>query len=73
MRTNKTREEDSFMEPATVMVVVLIIGVMALLVWLEINSRRNEAQQKRELELSHQVKRDRQASGKTEDNDRKVA
>lgn len=36
------------MEPATIMVLVLGAGVLALLVWFEINSRRNEARRKNE-------------------------
>jgi len=36
------------MEPATSMVLVLTAGVLALLVWFEINSRRNEAQKKQD-------------------------
>jgi hypothetical protein len=34
------------MEPATIMVLVLCAGVLALLVWFEVNSRRNEAGKK---------------------------
>lgn len=34
------------MEPAMIMVLVLCAGVAALLVWFEINSRRNEASKK---------------------------
>lgn len=34
------------MEPATILVLVLCAGVVALLVWFEINSRRNEASKK---------------------------
>jgi hypothetical protein len=34
------------MEPAMIMVLVLCAGVAALLVWFEINSRRNEALQR---------------------------
>jgi hypothetical protein len=34
------------MEPDTILVVVLSAGVVALLVWFEINSRRNEASKK---------------------------
>ncbi len=34
------------MDPATIMVLVLSVGVLALLVWFEINSRRNEARRK---------------------------
>ncbi len=36
------------MEPAMIMVLVLSGGVLALLVWFEINSRRNEARRKNE-------------------------
>ena len=61
------------MEPATILVVVLIAGVIALLVWFEVNSRRNEARQKREIELSHQANLDRGATDKTENNERKAA
>jgi hypothetical protein len=34
------------MEPSTILVLVLSAGVAALLVWFEINSRRNEASKK---------------------------
>ncbi len=34
------------MEPDTILVMVLSAGVVALLVWFEINSRRNEASKK---------------------------
>jgi hypothetical protein len=34
------------MEPAMIMVLVLCAGVLALLVWFEVNSRRNEASKK---------------------------
>jgi hypothetical protein len=34
------------MDAATIMVLVLCAGVAALLVWFEINSRRNEARKK---------------------------
>lgn len=34
------------MEPATILVLVLCAGVLALLVWFEVNSRRNEARKK---------------------------
>lgn len=36
------------MEMATILVIVLSAGVLALLVWFEINSRRNEARIKGE-------------------------
>ena len=35
------------MEPSTILVLVLSAGVVALLVWFEINSRRNEASKKK--------------------------
>ena len=31
------------MEPATIVILALSAGVLALLVWFEVNSRRNEA------------------------------
>jgi hypothetical protein len=34
------------MEPAMIMVLALCAGVLALLVWFEINSRRNKASKK---------------------------
>lgn len=34
------------MDAATIMVIVLTAGGVALLVWFEINSRRNEAKQR---------------------------
>jgi hypothetical protein len=40
------------MEPATILVLVLCAGGMALLVWFEINSRRNEASKKQRLTLA---------------------
>ncbi len=60
------------MDPANILVAVLSAGVVALLVWFEVNSRRNEARQKREIELSHQADRDRQATEVKTDN-QKVA
>jgi Tfp pilus assembly protein PilV len=40
------------MEPAVIMVLVLCAGVLALLVWFEINSRRNEASKKQAAKLA---------------------
>ena len=34
------------MDPATILVLVLCTGGVALLIWFEINSRRNEASKK---------------------------
>lgn len=34
------------MDPATILVLVLCVGGLALLVWFEINSRKNEASMK---------------------------
>jgi hypothetical protein len=39
------------MEPETILVLVLSAGVVALLVWFEINSRRNEASKKQSSTL----------------------
>jgi hypothetical protein len=56
------------MDAATIMVIVLTAGGVALLVWFEINSRRNEAKQRQmsggaplELDLSR-----KKAPGKVE-------
>lgn len=61
------------MEPASILVAGLIAGVVALLVWFEVNSRRNEARRKRELELSHQAEWDREVTGNTDTNERRAA
>ena len=37
------------MEPTTILVLVLIAGVFALLIWFEINSRQNEARMKQKV------------------------
>jgi hypothetical protein len=37
------------MDSATILVLVLCAGVVALLVWFEVNSRRNEAGNKQRL------------------------
>jgi Tfp pilus assembly protein PilV len=39
------------MEPAMIMVLVLCAGVLALLVWFEVNSRRNEASKRQPLSV----------------------
>ncbi len=39
------------MEPAVILVLLLSAGVLALLVWFEVNSRRNEARKKQGLSL----------------------
>ncbi len=51
------------MDAATIMVIVLTAGVVALLVWFEINSRRNEAKERQmsgsaRLELDSSRKKD---------------
>ena len=61
------------MEPASILVAGLIAGVVALLVWFEVNSRRNEARRKRELELSHQAESNSEVTGKTENNKKRAA
>lgn len=45
------------MEAETIMVIVLIAGGIALLIWFEINSRRNEVK-KKQMEGSAQLKID---------------
>ena len=37
------------MEPTTILVLVLIAGVFALLIWFEVNSRQNEARMNQKL------------------------
>jgi hypothetical protein len=51
------------MDAATIMVIILTAGGVALLVWFEINSRRNEAKQRQmsggaRLELDPSRKKD---------------
>jgi hypothetical protein len=51
------------MDAATIMVIILTAGGVALLVWFEINSRRNEAKQRQmsggaRLELDPSQKKD---------------
>ena len=37
------------MDPATILVLVLCAGVVALLTWFEVNSRRNEASKRAKI------------------------
>jgi Tfp pilus assembly protein PilV len=48
------------MEPAMIMVLVLCAGVLALLAWFEINSRRNEASKKQAAKLAQSAVEPRQ-------------
>jgi Tfp pilus assembly protein PilV len=43
------------MEPAMIMVLVLCAGVLALLIWFEVNSRRNEASKKQASSVGQSV------------------
>lgn len=61
------------MEPASILVAVLIAGVVALLVWFEVNSRRNEARRKKDLQRICQAEQDRELVAQTETNSKKVA
>ena len=60
------------MDPATILVAVLTAGVVALLVWFEVNSRRNEGR-KKELDRVHQAEHEREAMAPAETDDRKAA
>jgi hypothetical protein len=40
------------MDPATLVVLVLTAGVIALVVWFEINSRRNQARKKQVSDIA---------------------
>lgn len=40
------------MDPATIVVLVLTAGVVALVIWFEINSRRNQARKKQVLDVA---------------------
>lgn len=61
------------MDSADIMVAVLTIGIVVLLVWFEINSRKNQAQTKRELDRTSQSEQDRGPVAHTETDDRKAA
>ena len=61
------------MDPANILVAVLTAGVVALLVWFELNSRRNEARKKRELDRISQAEQDREAMAQSDANIRKAA
>ena len=54
------------MEPETILVLVLSAGVVALLVWFEINSRRNEASKKQTPTLQSALGPLRKNQGKVE-------
>jgi hypothetical protein len=41
------------MDPATILVLLLSAGVVALLVWFEVNSRRNEATTQKKSDSTH--------------------
>ncbi len=61
------------MDPADIMVAVLTVGIGALLVWFEINSRRNQARTKREQDRARQSEQDREPVADAETDDRKAA
>ena len=60
------------MDPATILVAVLTAGVVALLVWFGVNSRRNEAR-KKELNRVGQAEHEREAMAQAETEDREAA
>ena len=65
------------MEPAMIMVLVLCAGVAALLVWFEINSRRNEASKKQAAKpaqsASELLQKESQSKAETEIETRNAA
>ena len=46
---------EGFWEPATIMVLVLCAGVLALLLWFEVSWRRNEGSKERPSSLAQSV------------------
>lgn len=63
------------MEPAVILVLLLSAGVLALLVWFEVNSRRNEARKKQGLSLPQSAEPPKKTESKVqaETDDRKAA
>jgi hypothetical protein len=65
------------MDPATILVLVLCAGGVALLVWFEINSRRNEASKKQTSTLAQpepgSLKKETQSKVESEIDKTKVA
>jgi hypothetical protein len=64
------------MEPATILVLVLTAGVGALLVWFEINSRRNEARMKQGPNLAQSAsgaRKETESNAQSETENRKAA
>ncbi len=64
------------MEPATIVVLALSAGVVALLVWFEINSRRNEARKKESSSLPQPASgpgKDPESKVQSESKDRRAA
>ena len=47
----EVEEGDLIMEPDSILVTVLMVGVLAILVWFEVNSRRNDARKRLNLTL----------------------
>jgi hypothetical protein len=44
-----TDRKEKFMDAASILVLILTLGGVALLIWFEINSRRNDARAKRSI------------------------
>ena len=61
------------MEPDTILVAALTAGVVALIVWFEINSRRNEERMKRELDFCHRVEPESEAGAQIDTKQKKAA
>lgn len=60
------------MEPDTILVAVLSAGVAALLVWFEVNSRKNEARNK-ELDRIRQAEHKKEPMAQAKTNGRRAA
>lgn len=64
------------MEPATVIVLLLSAGVFAMLIWFEINSRRNQARMKQGPQPPRSVSalpRESERNSQSEAKDKKAA
>ena len=61
------------MDSATILVLLLCAGVVALLIWFETNSRRNEASKKAESAGVETSPPEIQITGEPKDNKKKAA
>jgi hypothetical protein len=61
------------MEPAAILVTVLVAGAAALLIWLGVSSRRSEARNEQTSTIVHQEPIPHKANEYREMNERKTA